>query len=398
MERLLPKQPDLVVLEHLPYLEGDNQENNLLSLEQLINRLQYNFNLSSFPPMIFLNMHAVTEGNYTLVKGQAARDDVDKCIRNVGVLCPSLCPDNFVGLPFADSNATSAEVATNIIAAHYGAVSLSYTNLLTALMQSPARGDLSECQVFAAVYQDPIHPNIGGETLITDLLINYLVGAQEHFHSEPKQATNPSHHTPHHAVAPLDPRSLTVPWMRCYGTMQALNGDEVLSHGHTTATGIDVVKAEGWIYVETDGGKPKPGWISTIPGSELQMVIDTDFGELGDPHFISLFFLSSYEHMGQAEVACISGCMCDASVIDGHVPDHKHSIPMLHEFRLFQQHRDSGSGGNQSKNTAGDSRCIVKVTVLQGSSSGEHKVKVMQLAIKTIVSVSAKLPHFSVPV
>ena len=393
MERLLPKQPDLVVLEHLPYLEGDNQENNLLSLEQLINRLQYNFNLSSFPPMIFLNMHAVTEGNYTLLRGQAMRDNAEKCIREGGWLCPSLCPHNFVGLPFADSNATSAAIITNRVAAHYGAASLSYTNLLTALMHSPARGNLSECQVFAAVYKDLVHPSTGGEVLLADLLVNYLVGAQEHYHSEQKQqASNFSLHNPHHGVAPLDPRSLTVPRMRCFGTMQAMHGDEVLSHGLKTATGIDVAKAEGWTYVETDGGKPRPGWVSTVPGSELQMAIDTDFGELDDPHFITLFFLSSYEHMGQAEVACVSGCRCDASTIDGHEPDHQHSIPKQHDFRLSRQHPGSG-GGNSSSDSAGDSRCIVKVKVLQESRSGEHKVKVMQLAVKTMVNVTAALPH-----
>ena len=183
-----------------------------------------------------------------------------------------------------------------------------------------------------------------------------------------------------------------MPRMRCFGTMQAMHGDEVLSHGLRAATGIDVAEAEGWIYVETDGGKPRPGWVSTIPGSELQMAIDTDFGEQDGPHFITLFFLSSYEHMGQAEVTCISGCKCDASIIDGHVPDHRHSIPKQHDFMLSRHHPGSGSGGNSST-SAGDSRCIVKVKVLQESRSGEHKVKVMQLAVKTWVNVTAALPH-----
>ena len=393
VEHLLPKQPDLVILEHLPYLEGDNPEQNLLSLEQLINRLQYNFNLSSFPPTIFLNMHVVTGEKYTPVRGQAARENADKRVRD-GRLCSSLCPDNLVGLPMAGDNATSAEVVTNRAAAHYGAASLSYTNLITALLQSPARGNLSECQVYSAVYQDLVHPNRGGEMLIADLLVNYLAGAQEHFHSKQKGATAEAAASLLRSVAPLDPRSLMVPWMRCYGMMQETFGEDAASHDKK-ATGIDVAKAEGWAYVETDEGHPKPGWVSTIPGSELWMVIDTDFGRLVDPHFISLTILSSYEHMGQAEVTCISGCSCDNSTIDGHVPDHKHSVPKQHDFHLFQQQPISlsGTGTNNSSSSKNNSRCVIQLKVLQDSGSGEHKVKVLQLAIKTMVNVSAALPH-----
>ena len=388
----MPKQPDLVILEHLPYLEGDSLEHNLLSLEQLINRLQYNFNLSSFPPIIFLNMYAVLEGNYTLMRGQAARDNAQKCIGN-GELCPSLCPDNFVGLPSAGNNATSAEIVTNRVATHYGFASLSYTNLIAALLQSPARGNLSECQVYATVYGDPIHPNYYyGRMLLADLLVSYLDRANEHFHNEQGLAENISHPNPHRGVSPLDPRSLMVPWMRCFGTMQGLEG------GLRTSTEIDVVKAEGWAYVQTDEGHPKPGWVSTAPSSELCMAIDVDFGKLVD-HFISLTVLSSYQHMGQAEVTCISGCVCDNNTIDGHVPDHKHSVPKELEFRLFQHHPGSnlsGSGGNNSSNNNSSvSRCIIQLKVLQESSSGEHKVKVMQLAIKIMVNVSAALPHGS---
>ena len=405
----MPKQPDLVILEHLPYLEGKNPEHNLLTLEQLINRLQYNFNLSSFPPIIFLNMHAVDwmEANFTLSRGQAAYDNANQCVRD-GTLCPTLCPDNFVGLPLASSNATSAELITNRAATHYGFASLSYTNLIAALMQSSARGSLSECQVFATVFGDLIHPNPRGQMLVTDLLVSYLAGAHEHFHSH---ATNLSLGSPqehHRGIAPLDPKSLMVPVMRCFGTMHAMFGNELVSQdldgGLNTTSKIDVVKAEGWTYIETDGGKLKPGWVSTIPGSELWMAIDTDFGKPTDPRFISLFVLSSYQHMGQAEVACVSGCICDNSIIDGHIPDHKHSVPRHHEFRVYQQHNVSLGGSkkgninslsrsNSNNSTNGGSRCIIQVKVMQESISGEHKVKVMQLAIKSWVNVSAALPQ-----
>ena len=414
LERKLPQRPDLVILEHLPYMGTASPQRQLLFLEQLINRLQYNFNLSSFPPMIFLNMYAILEPNYTAKRGKAARDDVYQCVWN-GTLCPSLCPDNLVGMPFAGSDASSGENITNSIAAHYGATSLSYANLMTALMHSSARGNLSECQVFATVFRDPTHPNRHGEVLLADLLVNYLAGAHKHFHSKQKRAASTLSHDDypreHPGITPLNPRSLMVPWMRCFGTKHAMyEGEGMAPHDLNTTSEIDVVRAEGWAYVQTDNGQPKPGWVSNIPGSALWMAIDTDFGKLAGPHLISLTVLSSYQHMGRAEVTCISGCRCDNKTIDCHVPNHRHSIPKQLEFHFFQKHHHgqrasdhgnlSGSSGNSSRNssssTASSSRCIIQLKVLQESSSGEHKVKVMQLAIKAMVNVSDALPHANI--
>ena len=103
-----------------------------------------------------------------------------------------------------------------------------------------------------------------------------------------------------------------MPVMRCFGTMEALLGNQyfMAAHGlNTTSNEISVLKAEGWTYVETDNGKPKPGWVSTVPGSVLWMALDMEVNGLVE-HFVSLVVLSSYEHMGQAEVTCLSGCRC----------------------------------------------------------------------------------------
>ena len=138
--------------------------------------------------------------------------------------------------------------------------------------------------------------------------------------------------------------SVRVPLLRCFGPMIAaispLSEEDVASHGLQTSSEIDVVKAEGWAYVEVEANKTKPGWISTTPGSILWMPIDTNFSNLVDPHYryITLVLLSSYQHMGQAEVACASGCQCEKSRIDCHITDQKHSIPKLHSFLLTSQH------------------------------------------------------------
>ena len=448
LENLIPKQPDLVIFEHLPYLEGNSPKASLIALEQLVNRLQYNFNLSSFPAMIFINMHLIMDSNYTISRGTINREKAANCLREIR-LCSSLCAgDQFEGLPSVDSNATSAEIVTNLAAAHYGAASLSYTNLVTALMESSARGNLTECEVFATVFKDHIHPSYRGHLLLADLLVNYLDGALEHFgniHNSKQQQEEEEvtaadsgessssiarlgRETPDErgGVTPMDPQSVSVPLMRCFGPMvQAvtpLHEEDVASHGLQTSSVIDVVKAEGWAYVEVDENKTKPGWISTTPGSILRMSIDTNFGSLVDPHFITLAVLASYQHMGQAEVTCVSGCKCQKSKIDAHETVYSHSIPKLHSFLLTEtaapkssKKGTAGSGttdgasgaagsgsitgsGSATNSSGSASRgaaaiCVIQLEVLKDTKSGEHKFKVLQLAIKTFINVSASLPH-----
>ena len=437
LESLIPKQPDLVIYEHLPYLEGHSPKASSLALEQLVNRLQYNFNLSSFPAMIFLNMHFVTDTNYTVSRGTISRDKAAKCLANRG-LCRSLCLDQFVGLPAIDSSSSPAELVTNFAAEHYGAASLSYTNLVSALMESSARDNRTECEVFAKVYADPIHPSDTGRVLLADLLVNYLDGALEHFGKvlDRQQQTaagdseasitisRPGRGAPDErgGVVPIDPRSVNVPLMRCYGpiitAVTPLHEEDVSSHGLQTSSEINVVKAEGWAFAEVDENKTKPGWISTTPGSILWMSIDTNFGSPVDQHYITLAVLASYQHMGRAEVTCVSGCQCKKSKIDGHVID-RHSVPILHSFVLMTPHNGSSKNdtagsvastkiasknslrrirgiGSPTSDTAASSNttlCIIQLRVLAESGSGEHKVKVLQLAIKTMVNVSASLPH-----
>jgi hypothetical protein len=56
IEPLLPANPDLIILEHLPYLEGQQMSQ---TLELLFQRLKLHFSTSHFPPTILLNMHEV---------------------------------------------------------------------------------------------------------------------------------------------------------------------------------------------------------------------------------------------------------------------------------------------------------------------------------------------------
>ena len=91
--------------------------------------------------------------------------------------------------------------------------------------------------------------------------------------------------------------------------------------------------------------------MATEPGSILQMAFDTLFlvdggigGSSNDADApaadaaaaveLVVTFLSSYEHMGQAEVSCVSGCLCSETIFEGHLMDAHHSVPSLHTVPL----------------------------------------------------------------
>ncbi len=105
LEYMLPAKADLLLLEHLPYLEGSEP---VLGMERLLHRLQLHFN-STLPPVVFLNMHRA------LHQGIPTYDADDRCIRNIK-LCPSECPSSFKALPEPDSVSSEAEMRTHALA------------------------------------------------------------------------------------------------------------------------------------------------------------------------------------------------------------------------------------------------------------------------------------------
>eukprot|EP00955_Chlamydomonas_euryale_P034874 349916-Chlamydomonas_euryale.AAC.1 len=74
--------------------------------------------------------------------------------------------------------------------------------------------------------------------------------------------------------------------------------------------------------------------------------------------------------MGRASVACAGACSCKQFELDAHHADQQLSVPALHDFFLYAK-ADRESDGS------GADACQIQVTVLDSSSSGEHKFKVI---------------------
>jgi hypothetical protein len=84
-----------------------------------------------------------------------------------------------------------------------------------------------------------------------------------------------------------------------------------------------------------------------------------------------LAYLKSYEHMGIAEVACMSGCQCRPRLVDAH-QTQKESTTHLHNV-LLSQHAN----------------CTVNVTVRNSTNSGEHKFKISGMIMQDEQSAEA---------
>ncbi|KAG2493912.1 hypothetical protein HYH03_007848 [Edaphochlamys debaryana] len=129
-----------------------------------------------------------------------------------------------------------------------------------------------------------------------------------------------------------------------------------------------VVLAEGFEYInEGTAEKPKPGYVTTTPGSRLRIKVDTDRSGIGsDPNGIVnvyIHHLRSYQHMGCASIECVSGCLC---IPIGVNAKSQETWSQVYLSRLSV---------TQSK------ECIVQVTVVNHTYSGEHKFKVTGVVV-----------------
>jgi hypothetical protein len=220
---------------------------------------------------------------------------------------------------------------------------------------------MSECQVLTSLFLDQIHPTLVGELLIADLLVNYLAGAEDYFSQQPGGGSTKlipgaaatgsegasfrkkhnltvahSQQVTRHLPLPMHASSLIVPVMRCFGTNGAHSDSPEGFHPSET---MRVVKSDGWQLVREENGKFKPGWVSTVPGSVLRILMTTKGVRQAGPSrgvwqqqqqedlVMGVTFLRSYEHMGVAEVSCVTGCLCRNYSFDGHEPNHHHSVP-----------------------------------------------------------------------
>ena len=408
--------PDLLILEHVPENE-DNGDPSGLSLELLLNRVRLHYLNSTLelPPVICLN--AVRTGLCTDSDDAECWSKVQfNCQEELGPCLDELVKSNVCKNASAfrrcikkGSYGLPGEASANLAAQNYNIASLSMANLVYGLMSGNNNGNdgqLSEHDIISSIIdRSRVHPTELGKRLLTDLVLLYLAQAQIYLSDNTgsadasgagEESSIKRDHCPRW-IPPVQPTSIMVPQSHCFGIPVAMVGsvmtDEVLrtDPAAPVMAPINVTLSKGWKFVTEEGGKARPGWVATVPGSVLETAFDVDYTEAASLS-IRVTYLVSYEHMGSVEFTCHGGCHCDGSVISGHYAQFKQSVPRTHDIRIWKPiAASSGQDGGVAGGDDGASSCVARLEVLDVTESGEHKFKVIRLSINYFVNISSVL-------
>ena len=121
---------------------------------------------------------------------------------------------------------------------------------------------------------------------------------------------------------------------------------------------------DGWNFANYEPNSRsafKPGVSATQPGATLRLRVDTS--RVRWP-VLSLQHLTSFEHMGRVRATC-AGCVCAPEEIDAHTT-LRVSTTAVHSLRVTPH-----------------SECELSLTVLNATSSGEHKWKLERLLLES---------------
>eukprot|EP00798_Chlamydomonas_sp_ICE-L_P022329 gene22329-29405_t len=321
LEHMLPKSIDLVIFEHLPFIETHGNESR--SLSSLSRRITSRIGSDVMPPAIILNMHKLFPVDLEM-NSHPWDHHLLRCVQR-REFCPTNCSHIFDSFPAEGAGKLPSELASHHFAGSFGWASFSFANLINHILgrlpsrtQSPA---VSRCQAVSLLYIDNIHPGIMGRLLLADVLTKYLLDADEHLHGTPKPDIKLSLEEHEPDVLEATSHSFLA---QCYGV-------ELTNPTHTPLLSeedrLPVTKSDGWGIVEVENGKFKPGWVATEPGATLWMTVDgTGFSH---DLILELTFLKSYEHMGKARLSCVEGCECGSYDADFNVPTERWSGPVI---------------------------------------------------------------------
>lgn len=136
-----------------------------------------------------------------------------------------------------------------------------------------------------------------------------------------------------------------------------------------------VVAQQGFVWKNERPGVQGPanekwGWISDMPGSWVELEVDTTTeleGDLKpDSNEVVVAYLKSFEQQGRAKVQCMSNCKCNETLFDGYWT-REASLTELHRFQA-SQHK----------------QCKLRVTVLDESSSPDKGRKVKLVGVMVV--------------
>ena len=210
------------------------------------------------------------------------------------------------------------------------------------------------------IYYDRIHPSDAGHSILSQALVHLF-----------KRAA---------LSAELDALAGAALRLRCAAADAAaplpppIHADgEARMHGDCLdaprLSGIVHRDACDWAFVTelSRSGQPKPGWQANTSGARCDFSYPIT-ARGSEAHRVGVGFLKSYQHMGKVKITCFADCACAPLVLDAH-----------HDAR-YSPYDLSWFGATPT----GQGRCGVRLTVLDETSSGEHKFKLTALFLNQL--------------
>lgn len=133
-----------------------------------------------------------------------------------------------------------------------------------------------------------------------------------------------------------------------------------------------VQENKGWEFVDEGSnqcaGCHKYGFRTDAVGSVLKMKVNSavlsEADKKGDAKvMLAVSYLRSYSDVGKARMECVSGCKCESKVFDAK-----------NVARTSELHTERMEIGPAAE-------CILKLTVLDETSTGGHKFRLASLAV-----------------
>ena len=159
--------------------------------------------------------------------------------------------------------------------------------------------------------------------------------------------------------------------------------------------------ASGWAYAleRSRRGRDRPGYVAHSAGASIDVCL-RQLQPLGESTSVLVGFLKSYEGMGIAEARCVGDCACHRARWDAHHIHHSSQTFLTQPMKVMRTaHPTHGSStsflgrgrfGRDKWATPNETSlrgvsgavgcpCVLRVTVLNQSTSGGHKFKLSAL-------------------
>ena len=365
----LPNNVDLFIVEQ----HGGAKEAGLL-VEQLFIQLATHGRERRRPPaFLFLSASFAVEPWST-----PDEERMSQCLRSGCADATANCSDFRTAWFTPGTTSTlgnAAEDAHGAVMHMYGFSEISIRSLLVGATRDRLFNMSSPCALAHLFYSDGIHPSTTGGLLFADLLIKHL---KESVAFAAEVAASGQHHL--HVLrlpaAPLHDGAWHTPLRRCYDVETSV--DLPVVNDSTT----------GWRWVveqAAHGEYVKPGWISQQDAGVLSVRFSTVLRPNAISENVTLVvqYLTTYEHIGNATVACTAGCSCEPLLLVGLDTRGRVSLETSATVNVTQA-----------------PHCTVSVTShlspRSGSGVGEElassdKFKILGIAVQTYIELGTDL-------